>query len=325
MIHSQSPWSMDIIQNWPVSLEAQLLGSTSKVLQTTGNICTPGTNITYQGMFTEEHCISSSSGNYYGEDWVTIDIIVNDSNSIYHVINGDTILAYTQPKIGGGLLPENYPVKKGTMLSDGYIALQAEGQPIEFRKILLKKMNAPDIVETPVINLLPQKNPVEVMIDGFDDYENNDHVSKTWHHSESFKSTLEPVIKGDGRYSLKCDYFIKKNETHHDSRLFRVDKWDLDKCNGLIFWLKPDGSGRELTITFTTADANSKWEYKYKTEIGDTSARFVTFPFSSLSKISPDIDSPNSRNFNPKSVIEISLSIGRNGNNPGKGTFISTK
>jgi len=44
----------------------------------------------------------------------------------------------SKPQIGGFLLPENYPVATGTVLEDGYIALQAEGTNIDFRKVELK-------------------------------------------------------------------------------------------------------------------------------------------------------------------------------------------
>lgn len=139
MIHSQSPESMGIDQYWPVSLETQLLGSTDSVQQRTGNLCTPGTTIFFKGAKTEEHIIPSTSKYYFDNEWVTIEIVVNGSKSICHVMEGDTVLNCSKPQIGGFLLPDNYPVPVGTVISDGYIALQAEGQPIEFRKIELMK------------------------------------------------------------------------------------------------------------------------------------------------------------------------------------------
>ncbi len=137
MIHSQSAESMDIMQNWPVSLEAQFLGSTSTRNQKTGNICTPGTAVSYMGEPSSQHCINSSSDYYYDDQWVTIDIVVHGGKEVYHLIAGDTIMHYTDPVIGGNLLPENYPVPTGTKLTDGYIALQGEGQGIDFRKVEL--------------------------------------------------------------------------------------------------------------------------------------------------------------------------------------------
>ena len=138
MIHSQSPESMDIGMNWPVSLETQLLGSTEELEQTTANMCTPGTTVYLNGIQTNEHCISSASKYFYDNEWVSLDIIVHGSKAIYHVINGDTVLSCSNPQLGGYLLPENHPLPAGTVLEDGYIALQAEGQPIDFRKVELK-------------------------------------------------------------------------------------------------------------------------------------------------------------------------------------------
>ena len=138
MIHSQSAESMDIKQNWPVSLEAQLLGSTETRKQKTANICTPGTTVSIGGTPTSQHCINSTSKYYNDGEWVTLDILVHGGKDIYHVIEGDTVLSYSEPRLGGYLFPQGYPVPEGTLLEEGYIALQGEGQPIDFRKIEIK-------------------------------------------------------------------------------------------------------------------------------------------------------------------------------------------
>lgn len=137
MFHSQSPESMPIDMYWPVSVEAQLLGSTDTLNQVTANVCTPGTTVHFKGAFSDEHCISANTKFYQDGAWVKLDIIVHGSKQIYHVIEDDTVLAYSNPQVGGYLLPEDYPISKGTLLSNGYIALQAEGQPIDFRKVEL--------------------------------------------------------------------------------------------------------------------------------------------------------------------------------------------
>ena len=55
---------------------------------------------------------------------------------IHHLVNGDTVLTYSKPQVGGDL-PEGYPLPEGTPISSGYIALQAESHPFEFRKVEL--------------------------------------------------------------------------------------------------------------------------------------------------------------------------------------------
>lgn len=138
MIHSQSAESMGLDQDFPVSIEVQLLGGLDDQKERpTANLCTPGTNVVMDGELVTRHCTPSSSKTYYGDQWVTVDIIVHGDGDIYHVIEGDTVMHYTKPQIGGGHLPENFPLAEGTLLKEGYIALQAESHPTEFRKIEL--------------------------------------------------------------------------------------------------------------------------------------------------------------------------------------------
>jgi len=141
MVHSQSPESMDIDQNWPVSIEVQLLGSTDSVKQTTANFCTPGTTVYFKDQPTNEHCISSNSKYFPDGEWVNLDIVVQGGKTISNIVNGDTVLVCSKPQIGGYLLPKNYPLPEGTLLEDGYIALQSEGQPLEFRRVDLKYLD----------------------------------------------------------------------------------------------------------------------------------------------------------------------------------------
>ncbi|MFO7933482.1 MAG: family 16 glycoside hydrolase [Bacteroidales bacterium] len=51
-------------------------------------------------------------------------------------VEGDTVLTYSKPRIGGDL-PEGFPLPEGTPVTSGYIALQAESHPFEFRKVEL--------------------------------------------------------------------------------------------------------------------------------------------------------------------------------------------
>jgi len=333
MIHSQSAESQDILQSWPVSLEAQLLGSTPKLKQLTANLCTPGTTVFYNGAFTEEHCINSTSKYYYDGDWVTLDIIVHGGKSIYHVIDGDTVLAYTKPQVGGMLLPENYPVPSGTFLEDGYIALQAEGTPIDFRKVELKILNENNYTTTPVKQAATKSTATPKttkVIDNFDSYTNTEELSKAWYHpgngGQSICS-LESKIKGAGKHGLKCEYVTEKSDDKFYCSVSRIAKLDLSGCNGVQFWFKPDGSGREFTMEFNIADKAGKnihdlWAYKYIPEKGDKMARWVNLPFSSLVHNIKSADSPDvSKDFKPEAIIETAIYIGGKNDAPGKGIY----
>jgi hypothetical protein len=138
MFHSQDPRTMPKEQDWPISVECQLLaGLGDGKPRPTGNMCSPGTNIVYKGKLDERHCIESSSKTYRPDEWVTAELVVLGDSLVTHIINGDTVLQYSKPQIGGGVVNRFDPAIKqdGKILSQGFIALQSEGQPIDFRKV----------------------------------------------------------------------------------------------------------------------------------------------------------------------------------------------
>lgn len=143
MFHSQDPRTMPKEQNWPISVEMQFLaGLGDGRPRPTGNMCSPGTEIIYQGKMYDGHCLNSSSKTYDKNEWVKAELIVLGDSLITHLINGDTVLQYSKPTMGGGVV-DGYDKalwQPGKPLASGYIALQSEGQPIEFRNIFLKKL-----------------------------------------------------------------------------------------------------------------------------------------------------------------------------------------
>lgn len=140
MFHSQSPESMGLDQQFPVCVEAQLLGGDGEGERTTGNVCTPGTNVVINNELVTQHCISSSSKTYSGEEWVRFELVVYGDSIIHHIVNGDTVMTYSHPQIGGEL-PDGFPLEEGTPVRSGYIALQAESHPFDFRKVELLDLN----------------------------------------------------------------------------------------------------------------------------------------------------------------------------------------
>ncbi len=143
MFHSQSPQSILREQDWPLSVEIQFLaGVEPGVARPTGNMCSPGTDVVFEGRIDERHCINSTSETYYGDQWVHADLIVYGDSLVIHLINGDTVLQYSKPQIGGGVTNRYDPLLKidGTPLTQGYIGLQSEGQPIDFKNIRLREL-----------------------------------------------------------------------------------------------------------------------------------------------------------------------------------------
>jgi hypothetical protein len=139
MLHCQDPATMLKDQNFPISVEGQLLGGNGKDERPTGNVCTPGTTIELKDSLFTPHCLNSTSRTYHGEQWVTAEFLVLGDSLIKHIINGDTVLTYTHPKIGGGAVDNFDPKVKvdGKPLTSGYIALQSESHPVEFKAVKL--------------------------------------------------------------------------------------------------------------------------------------------------------------------------------------------
>ncbi len=82
-------------QEFPVSIEVQFLGGDGKNPRSTGNLCTPGTNVVMDGKLHTPHCTNSSSDTFHGDQWVTAEIEVHGSKLIRHKINGKTVLEYS--------------------------------------------------------------------------------------------------------------------------------------------------------------------------------------------------------------------------------------
>jgi hypothetical protein len=137
MFHCQSPESVLLDQDFPVSIEAQLLGGDGSSERPTMNVCTPGTNIVIDTTLVTQHCTNSSSKTFNGDVWVTAELVVYSDSIIYHLVNGDTVLTYSKPQVGGTGIPDGYPLAEGTPVKEGYISLQAESHPTEFRKVEL--------------------------------------------------------------------------------------------------------------------------------------------------------------------------------------------
>lgn len=163
MLHSQSPQSMGLDQDFPISLEAQFLGGDGKAERSTMNLCTPGTNVFMNGKLFTPHCVNSSSKTFHGDQWVRVEMLVLGDSIIRHSVNGETVLEYTKPQVGGGNVSNHNPAAKvdGTPLKDGYISLQSESHPVEFRTVKLfnlqKYMDKPEKLQSIIEQLQKQK------------------------------------------------------------------------------------------------------------------------------------------------------------------------
>lgn len=144
MFHSQDPKTILKHQDWPISVEYQTLAEAEEGKpRPTGNMCSPGTEVFYKDEMDPRHCINSSSKTYKWDEWVKGDLIVFKDSLVIHKVNGEEVLRYTKPQIGGGVTNGYDPAIKidGKLLTHGYIGLQSEGQGIEFKNIKIKEFN----------------------------------------------------------------------------------------------------------------------------------------------------------------------------------------
>jgi 3-keto-disaccharide hydrolase len=138
MLHGQSAESMGLDQDFPVSIEMQLLGGSGAGRRTTANLCTPGTNVVMDDQLITRHCINSTSETFHGDQWVTVEVEVRGNEVIRHRMEGAVVLEYQQPQLD----PRDADAQKlivddQLMLDHGTISLQAESHPLEFRKVEL--------------------------------------------------------------------------------------------------------------------------------------------------------------------------------------------
>jgi len=144
MIHGQDPKTMTKDQKFPVSIEVQLLGGNGKDKRATANLCSPGTNVVMDDKLFTPHCTNSKSKTFHGEEWVTVEVEVHGGGVVKHFVNGEQVIEYTKPQYD----PKDATAKKlikdekNLIIEEGYISLQSESHPIEFRKVevmVLKK------------------------------------------------------------------------------------------------------------------------------------------------------------------------------------------
>jgi hypothetical protein len=140
MVHSQPPDTMTVTQDFPISLEVQFLGGLGDGnARPTGNVCSPGTRIVYAGQPDATHCITAAAPTIDGDAWVTAEVLVQGRERGVHSIDGKPVIEYGDVSYGGGNVNGHDPAMKpdGAPLAAGYIALQSESHPIQFRRVEL--------------------------------------------------------------------------------------------------------------------------------------------------------------------------------------------
>ncbi|HCD27557.1 MAG TPA: DUF1080 domain-containing protein [Gammaproteobacteria bacterium] len=138
MLHAQAPATMTLMQDFPNSIEVQFLGGFNNgEMRPTANLCTPGTDVTFAGKQLPYHCQPSKSATFDGDQWVQIIVNVDGGATIQHEIQQEIVLAYEQPT-----LTDSRVNGAPQALTSGYLALQSESHPIDFRRVAIRALPA---------------------------------------------------------------------------------------------------------------------------------------------------------------------------------------
>ena len=134
--HCQSPASMQIDQSFPVCLEYNLHGGNGKDERPVGEICANGIYVTIDGKRNASYCTPATvKRTFHGDQWVTLEIDVQ-GDRIKHFVNGEEILTYDNPRYDPNhALGKTFIVNGNDKVKDGYISLQSNSHPMDFRKI----------------------------------------------------------------------------------------------------------------------------------------------------------------------------------------------
>ena len=139
MLHCQDPMTLGLEQDFPISLELQLLGGDGIKDRTNANLCTPGTNVILNDSLFVQHCVGSSSGTYHGDIWVEVEALVLGDSLVQHILEDKVVMEYRKPTIGGGNISgyKEDVYQEGKPLKEGFISIQAETHPIDYKSIEL--------------------------------------------------------------------------------------------------------------------------------------------------------------------------------------------
>jgi len=134
--HGQSPHTLALNQNFPIALEYNLHGGDGENERPVGQICTIGTKVRIDGELNSSFCTPPTvSRTFHGDQWVTAEIEVR-GDSISHWVNGEKILSFSHPQYDPAHeLGKTFIQGDSVAISSGYISLQSNSHPIQFRRI----------------------------------------------------------------------------------------------------------------------------------------------------------------------------------------------
>ena len=141
MLHAQDPLTMGLDQKFPDSIEVQFKGNKfvdgqAQGDKTMGALFNPGTTARVNGEMVNQ--AQTSSPVFEGTDWVTVEVEVRGQQEMIHYVNGQEVLRST-----------DFRLDRGAPIGSGFIAIQAETHPTEFKSIELLPLDPPAAASKP--------------------------------------------------------------------------------------------------------------------------------------------------------------------------------
>ena len=134
--HCQPPASLQLTQSFPVCLEYNLHGGNGKDERPVGEICASGTYVSINGKRNASYCTAATiKKTFHGDQWVIMEIDVR-GDSIRHFVNGEEILRFENPRYNPDhAIGKTFIINGDDKVKDGYISLQSNSHPMDFRTI----------------------------------------------------------------------------------------------------------------------------------------------------------------------------------------------
>ena len=136
-LHSQAPETMRKEQEFPVSVEFDIVGGHFIGSRPTGDVCQNGTLVKIDGAPLSGQCSKLSGITIRNEQWVTAVAEVLGSTRVRQIVDGALVVEYTDLALD----PKNADARKliapdgNAAWGAGYVSIQSNGHPIEFRRI----------------------------------------------------------------------------------------------------------------------------------------------------------------------------------------------
>lgn len=132
----QPPSTLNLDQPFPVCLEYNLLGGNGKDERPTGEICASGMFVEIKGKKNTSYCTPPIvKRTFSGDQWVSAEIDVQEGK-IIHFVNGEEIIRFENPRYdSANPIAKNFIEDGNDEVKGGYISLQSNSHPMDFRKI----------------------------------------------------------------------------------------------------------------------------------------------------------------------------------------------